>query len=229
MVLTMASVIQFFMQGGFFMLLLLACSVVSLTVILLRGFALRREAVVPAVLLRSVDSMKSGENDEAVMRLKRLVSGDTSALGRIVEVALQHLGWPKGENTEAVQTKARHEVVRLESGLIVLEVIIGIAPLLGLLGTVSGLVNVFATLGTSEGMADPRDIATGIAEALNTTIVGLAIAVPSLIAFSYFSKKIETMSVEMESLLADLLTKCYHKKIRIPASDYKSPDELLPE
>lgn len=223
MAVSIASVFDFFIQGGVFMFLLLICSVVSLAVILLRGFALRREAVAPSVIFRAVDRLQPGRDDEAVTRLRRLVSGDSSALGRIVEVALQHLAWPKNENTEAVQTKARHEVVRLESGLIVLEVVIGIAPLLGLLGTVSGLVNVFATLGASEGTADPRAIATGIAEALNTTIAGLAIAVPSLIAFSYFSKKIETLSVEMESLLADLLSKCYHRMIRIPERENRIP------
>ena len=104
-------------------------------------------------------------------------------------------------------------MVRLERGLIVLEVITGIAPLLGLLGAVSGLVHVFAHLGLSAGATDTKGIALGISEALNTTIFGLSIAVPSLIAFSYFSKKVEVMAVEMESLVADLLAKCYYGRI----------------
>ena len=212
----LASVIDFFLDGGFFMFLLVICSIVSLAVILLRASALRRSAVLPDVLVRSVENLAVEKDSEAVQRLARLVAGDRSALGRVIDVGLRHLAWPKSENVEAVQTRARHEVVRLESGLIVLEVIVGIAPLLGLLGTVSGLVGVFATLGAAEGAADPRDIATGIAEALNTTIAGLAIAVPSLIAFSYFSKKVETMAIEMESMVADLLAKCYHQKIKLP-------------
>jgi biopolymer transport protein ExbB len=77
---------------------------------------------------------------------------------------------------------------------------------------VSGLVTVFASLGASANVSDPRGIAKGISEALSTTIVGLAIAIPSLIAHSYFSKKIETMAAEMESLMADLLAKCYYQK-----------------
>jgi biopolymer transport protein ExbB len=81
-----------------------------------------------------------------------------------------------------------------------------------LLGAVSGLVTVFASLGASANVSDPRGIAKGISEALSTTIVGLAIAIPSLIAHSYFSKKIETMAAEMESLMADLLAKCYYQK-----------------
>src|SRR6185503_47369 len=111
------------------------------------------------------------------------------------------------ENMEAVQTKARHEIVRLESGLFVLEVIVGISPLLGLLGAVSGLVTVFAAFGANSAAEDPHGIAKGISEALSTTIVGLAIAIPSLISYSYFSKKIEKMSSDMETLMAELLSK----------------------
>jgi biopolymer transport protein ExbB len=132
----------------------------------------------------------------------------------VIQTALSHLTWPKGENVEAVQTRARHEIVRLESGLFVLEVIVGIAPLLGLLGAVSGLVKVFAAFGNSAANSDPHIIARGISEALSTTIVGLAIAIPSLIAYSYFSKKVETLAAEMESLVADLLAKCYYQKQR---------------
>jgi len=102
----------------------------------------------------------------------------------------------RSENVEVVETRARHEMVRLEKGLIVLEVIVGIAPLLGLIGAVSGLVHVFSNLGLSSGASDTRQIALGIAEALNATVFGLSIAVPTLIAFSYFSKKVEVMSVE---------------------------------
>ena len=85
---------------------------------------------------------------------------------------MQNLQWPKTENIQAVETRARHEVVRLEAGLVVLEVVVGIAPLLGLLGAVSGLVNVFANFGASSSINDPRGIAKGISEALTTTIVG---------------------------------------------------------
>ncbi len=208
-----SSIYHFFAQGGFFMILLLICSVVSLAIILLRGLALRRDLVMPPVFEAEIEGLQPDDAD-GVTNLTRRVHGDTSALGRITQVGLKHLNWPKSENMEAVQTRARHEVVRLESGLFVLEVIVGIAPLLGLLGAVSGLVTVFANLGASETVKDPRGLATGISEALSTTIVGLAIAIPSLIAHSYFSKKIETMAAEMESLIADLLAKCYFQKHR---------------
>ncbi|MEA3186976.1 MAG: biopolymer transport protein ExbB [Chthoniobacter sp.] len=208
------SVINFFLQGGFFMALLMVCSVVSLAVILLRGFALRRNTVMPPEIEQGVEELQPGDDTEAVVKLARLVRGDASPLGRIVQAGLQNLQWPKMENIEAVQTRARHEIVRLEAGLVVLEVVVGIAPLLGLLGAVSGLVTVFAHLGASATVSDPRGIAKGISEALSTTIVGLAIAIPSLIAYSYFSKKIETMAAEIESLISELLAKCYYQKQR---------------
>jgi biopolymer transport protein ExbB len=126
-----------------------------------------------------------------------------------VRIALQHLRSPRSDNVEAVQTRARHEMVLLEKGLIVLEVIVGIAPLLGLIGAVSGLVHVFSHLGLSSGASDTRQIALGIAEALNATVFGLSIAVPTLVAFSYFSKKVEVMSVEIETLVVELIGKCY--------------------
>jgi biopolymer transport protein ExbB len=227
------SMLHFFVNGGFFMFLLLLCSVASVTVIFLRGAALRRKAVMPPLIESSIEDLQPAGDPEVIVRLSRLVRGDMSPLGKIVQVGLRHLQWPKAENMEAVQTRARHEIVRMESGLVVLEVIVGIAPLLGLLGAVSGLVTVFANLGDSASVSDPRGIAKGISEALSTTVVGMAVAIPTLIAYSYFSKKIETMSAEMESIIADMLAKCYfHKQKRLsqrgsqtgPLSDF---DEMI--
>lgn len=203
-------IFNFITRGGMFMWPLLICSIVAVTVILLRAMALREKMVVPLVLETEIERLVPGASPERLMRIAQV---DNSPLARISLVALQHLRWPRSENVEAVQTRARHEMVRLERGLIVLEVITGIAPLLGLLGTVSGLVHVFAHIGLSAGGTDTKGIALGISEALNTTIFGLSIAVPSLIAFSYFSKKVEVMAVEMESLVADLLAKCYYGRI----------------
>lgn len=207
---TVNTVTGFFARGGLFMWPLLACSIVSLTTIILRTLALREKKVLPPLVENEIEQLVPGGSPE---RLSRLVHHDPSSLARITRIALQHLRWPRSENVEAVQTSARHEMVRLERGLIVLEVITGIAPLLGLIGTVSGLVHVFAHLGLSAGASDTKGVALGISEALNTTIFGLSIAVPSLIAFSYFSKKVEVMSVEMESLVSDLIAKCYYGRI----------------
>jgi biopolymer transport protein ExbB len=213
-------VLGFFSRGGLFMWPLLACSIVSVTIMILRGLALRRKIVMPATIEAEIERMAPGESPE---RLSRLVYHDSSSLARITRVALQHLRGPRSENVEVVQTRARHEMVRLERGLIILEVIVGIAPLLGLIGAVSGLVHVFSHLGLSSGASDTRQIALGIAEALNATVFGLSIAVPTLIGFTYFSRKVEVMSVEMETLVLELINNCYygratreHKTANIP-------------
>src|SRR5438445_3696127 len=199
-------VFGFFARGGLFMWPLLACSIVSVTMMILRGLALRRKIVMPAAIEAEIERMAPGESPE---RLSRLVYHDPSSLARITRVALQHLRGPRSENVEVVQTRARHEMVRVERGLIILEIIVGIAPLLGLIGAVSGLVHVFSNLGLSSGASDTRQIALGIAEALNATVFGLSIAVPTLIGFTYFSRKVEVMSVEMETLAMELIAKCY--------------------
>jgi biopolymer transport protein ExbB len=206
----LASVLDFLVRGGLFMWPLLICSVVALTVIILRTIALRRKNVLPLVIESEIERLVPGGSPE---RLGRIVREDGSSLARITAIALQNLRAPRSENIEAVETRARHEMVILERGLIVLEIITGIAPLLGLIGAVSGLVHVFSHLGLGTGSADTKAIALGIAEALNATVFGLSIAVPTLIAFSYFSKKVEVMSVEMETLVVELITKCYYGRI----------------
>src|SRR5213595_2933552 len=219
---TVQTIMSFFVKGGLFMWPLLVCSIVSVTTIILRGIALREKNVMPLVIQDEIERLVPGGSPE---RLSRLVHHDPSSLARIARVALQHLRGPRSENVEAVETRARHEMVRLEKGLIVLEVITGIAPLLGLIGAVSGLVHVFSHLGLSSGAADTRQIALGIAEALNATVFGLSIAVPTLVGFTYFSRKVEVMSVEMETLVVELINKCYygrsareHKVAQIPTS-----------
>ena len=214
------TVFGFFTRGGLFMWPLLACSIVSVTTMILRGLALRRKTVMPLLIEQEIERLAPGESPEL---LSRIVHHDLSSLARITRVALQYLRAPRSENIEAVQTRARHEMVRLEKGLIVLEVIVGIAPLLGLIGAVSGLVHVFSHLGLSSGAADTRQIALGIAEALNATVFGLSIAVPTLIGFTYFSRKVEVMSVEMETLVVELINKLYYGRSSREFETVKSP------
>lgn len=206
-----SAVWQFFISGGIFMWPLLACSIIAVTTIILRGLALRRKNVLPLVIESEIERLVPGGSAE---RLARIAQHDESSLARLVKTALQHLRAPRSETIEVVETKARHELVVLERGLIVLEVITGIAPLLGLIGAVSGLVHVFSALGISSGASNTQQVARGIAEALNATVFGLSIAVPSLVAFSYFSKKVEVMSVEMETLVVELIGKCYYGRVK---------------
>jgi biopolymer transport protein ExbB len=197
----LTSAFRFFEQGGIFMIFLLLLSIVAVTVMILRGTALREKAVLPPAIAEEIERLQPGAD---LSRLEKLIARHPSPLGRVAATVLKHLNWPRSETVEAVQTRARHEVAGLETGLVILEISTGIAPLLGLLGTLSGLVGIFAAVGS-----DPVLVARGIAEALNTTIVGLAVSVPCLIAHNHFQRRIEVMSVELESLISDLVAKCY--------------------
>jgi biopolymer transport protein ExbB len=210
------AIVGFFAQGGLFMVPLILLSVLATTVMLLRGIALRESAVMPAAIAEEVRRLQPGDE---LTPLTRLLREQASPLARILLTLIRHLSWPRNDNAEAVQTQARHETARLESGLVILEITTGVGPLIGLLGTLSGLVGMFANVGSG----DPMLIARGISEALNTTIVGLSVAVPSLVAHNYFMRKIEVMAVEMEAIAAELIGKCY------PNPDQQPTFETLEE
>ncbi len=203
---TSSGILDFFITGGIFMIPLVLCSVVGVAIVLLRAFALRERKVLPPAIQHEIEQLAPNTAPE---KLARLVHGNPSPLARIVRVAIVNLKRTKADNIEAVQIRARQEMLHLESGLVVLELIVGLGPLLGLLGAVSGLVSVFGSLGTSGAGSDPAGVAKGIAEALHTTIMGLAVAIPSLVAHSYFTKKVEVFAVQMEALVSELLAKCY--------------------
>jgi biopolymer transport protein ExbB len=207
----LSSLLQFFAKGGAFMYLLAACSVAGVAVILLRSLGLRRDLAVPPAIRAEIERLRP-ESEDPLARLNAFLMADRSPLGRIVRVALKHMHTNRSENQDAVQVAARVEMVRLEQGLFILEILVGITPLLGLLGAVSGLVKVFSAFGDSAGQSDPHIIASGISEALSTTVVGLAIAIPCLIAYSVFVRKLETIAAEMEALVSLLLSKCYHNR-----------------
>lgn len=199
---------EFLRAGGPFMYLLLLTSIVGLAFIIERGLALRWRKVVPPEVESAVENCLT-ETD--LPALQRVCTQKPSALSRVILVAAEHLDWPKGENIDAIQTRARHEVVHLERGLVVLEIVVGIAPLLGLVGTIHGLITLFGDLSRA-GLGDNTVLARGIAIALNTTLMGLLIAIPSLIAWSYYNKKVETIGVEMETLCDEFLQRQYRAR-----------------
>ncbi len=189
-------------------ILLAVTSVVGLAFIVERGLALRWGKVVPPVITTALAACKSRSDVEV---LRRVCAQKPSSLGRLLTLAADHLDWPKTENVDTLQTAARHEIVRLERGLIVLEIIVGIAPLLGLVGTIAGMMTVFGDLGQT-GLSDAAKLAQGIALILRATLIGLLIAIPSLIAWSYFSKKVEVLGIEMEALCDDFVRKQYQNE-----------------
>src|SRR5476649_919598 len=115
-------------------------SVVGLAFIVERALALRWGKVVPPEITASLAACATREDLE---KLRRVCVQKPSALGRLLQFAADRLDWPKDENVDALQTAARHEIVRLERGLVVLEIIVGIAPLLGLVGTIIGMMTLF--------------------------------------------------------------------------------------
>jgi biopolymer transport protein ExbB len=123
-------------------------------------------------------------------------------------LAYDHLKEPKEETVDLLETRARQEIVRLERGLVILEIVVGIGPLLGLVGTVHGLIRLFGELGQA-GLTDNTKLAAGISVALNTTLMGLLVAIPALVAWSYYSKKVENLAIDMEALLDRFLRQQY--------------------
>jgi biopolymer transport protein ExbB len=195
----------------FVYLLLGLTSVAGLAVVIWRGWMLRWDNVVPPTIVGAVADCRAPED---VKTLRKFCESKPSPLGRLLLTAADHLDWPKAENVGALETAARHEIVRLERGLVVLEIIVGIAPLLGLVGTIIGMIAVFGDLGQTglNNMNDASKLAVGISLILRATLIGLLISIPSLIAWSYFTKKVEVLAVELETLCDEFIRRQYRNE-----------------
>ena len=183
-------------------------SVVGVGVVLWRAWMLRWNKVVPPEIVEALADCQTQEDAKAV---RNVCEANPSPLGRLIRLATNRLDWPKADNMDSLEIAARHEVVHLERGLVVLEVIVGIAPLLGLVGTIAGMMTVFGNLGQT-GLSDAAKLAEGIALILRATLAGLLIAIPSLIFWSYFSKKVEVLTVEMETLCDEFIRRQYRDR-----------------
>ncbi|MFV1994909.1 MAG: MotA/TolQ/ExbB proton channel family protein [Verrucomicrobiales bacterium] len=215
-------IVYFLRSGGLFMLFIGVCSLIALSVVVHRAVFLRRKNVLPVLLEGELVHLERRVADGDTSRIGQILSEDDSTLARISRMALSGEHGSREEAAAALEVVAREEIVKLQVGIAALEVVITIAPLLGLLGTVSGLVSVFGTLGGAGAeLSDPAEVARGIAEALNTTIAGMVVAVPTVIAHSYFSKKIERYAVRMEVLMAMALAVIYR------GGDYDDPEAVM--
>ncbi len=201
---------SFLLSGGIFMGFIGVASFVALAVAIHVGLSLRKKVVVPAELTKEVERAERHFKSDNAAVLRQHLKQSGTPLGKIGAIAIDDRFADREEATQAVEANAREEVVKLQNGMGILEVVITIAPLLGLLGTVSGLVNVFSTLGSSaENAADPSRLAAGIAIALNTTIAGLVVAILTVIVHSIFTRRIEGLSARLEVLAADLIQAFY--------------------
>lgn len=187
--------IELVREGGWVMLPLILCSVVALGIILERFWSLRVRRVCPEHLLAEVwPWVKTGEADPKRMEALRR----HSPLGQILAAGLLHRNDSRDLMKEAIEDTGRHVVHELERYLNTLGTIAAITPLLGLLGTVLGIMQVFAVI-TSQGTANTQALSGGIAQALITTVAGLMIAIPALILYRYFRGKVDDLVVRMEA------------------------------
>ena len=134
-----------------------------------------------------------------------------SAFGRLLSSAIDHFHLSREDNVELLQTRARGEVIKMERGIVVLEIITGVGPLLGLVGTIFGLITLFKGMGVEATAEQTAMFSEGISLALEATLLGLAVAIPSLIGWSYYNRKIEAMVVEMENLCDEFLRSQYRR------------------
>lgn len=181
-------------SGGWLMLPLILCSIVVVAVVAERLWTLQTRRVAPEHLAAQVwNWLKAGELDQD--RLQALRAG--SPLGRILAAGLEQRHASREAMNEAIEDTGRHVVHELDRYLITLGTIASISPLLGLLGTVLGIMHVFAAISVA-GLGNPAMLAGGISQALITTVAGLTVAIPAYILHRYLRGKVEDLVVHME-------------------------------
>ena len=189
------------MAGGWAMLPILVCSAAALAIVLERWWTLRRKSVLPDGLGEEVRQWaRSGQLDPR--HLEALAAG--SPLGELLAGALAVRNRPREQIKERIEDTGRHVVHRMERYLNTLGTIALIGPLLGLLGTVIGLIRMFMQV-MGGGMADPTKMAGGIGEALICTATGLVVAIPAYVLHRYFRSKVAGYCIEMEKQATALL------------------------
>lgn len=186
--------IDLLVAGGWVMPLIVACSVVALSISIERYLALDRSKVAPPHLLATVwRDLKQGElNTQKLAQLRT-----NSPLGAILAAGIANRGQGRDVMKESISEAASHVVHDLEKYLNSLGTVAAIAPLLGLLGTVVGMIDVFTQI-TTVGTGNANALAGGISEALLTTAAGLIVAIPALVMHRYYTGLIDTIVVDLE-------------------------------
>lgn len=193
--------LNFIQSGGFFMWPLIACSVLTLAIIIERFWTLRRSKITPDGLLNSILIMLKEDklNRERIRDLQ-----NQGGLGSVFAAGLLNSKYGRNIMKESIEEAASHVIHELERFMNALGTIAAITPLLGLLGTVVGMIKVFSVL-MSEGTGDGSLLAGGISEALLTTAAGLGIAIPALIFHRFFARRIDSLVVTMEQQSTKLI------------------------
>ncbi len=193
---------ELFEKGGLCMYPILLGSVIGLACAFERSVALRRGRLVPRSLAAEVRSLLSGGRLDAV---RPACEASSSPLGRVLIAGLRrrHLGAPEME--KGIADQAAREIDTLRRNVRILSVISTITPLLGLLGTVFGMIAVFNAIGTERAMGNHEKLAAGIGEALLTTAAGLSVAIPFVLLFHWFNNRIQRAVREWEALATELV------------------------
>lgn len=188
------ALVEYFVRGGSWMWALLACSVIALAVIIYKSITLwlagRGSA---SVVEQTVDLIEAGHRDRAAGEVKASSASVSAVLASMLAAAETDHITPR----EAAEAAGAEEMASLESGLPVLSTIANIAPLIGFLGTVSGMIRAFTAI-AEHGMGEPGVVAAGIGEALITTASGLIVAIPCFIAYSFFVSRVNALALSIE-------------------------------
>jgi len=186
--------LEIFKSGGWLMIPLFACSIIAIGIIAERFWSLQDKRISPPELMTQIWQwlrFKQVDNN----RIKALQ--ENSPLGQILAAGLINRNHSREMTKESIEDIGRHVTLALGRNLNTLGTIAAISPLLGLLGTVFGMIKVFAVI-TTEGVGNPETLAAGISVALVTTATGLIVAIPSLIFYRYFRGRIDRIVVNME-------------------------------
>ncbi|MDR0881340.1 MAG: MotA/TolQ/ExbB proton channel family protein [Candidatus Adiutrix sp.] len=188
-------------RGGWVMYPILACSLTGLGLVVERLWALRRSRVIPGSFLVSVSGLLDRRRYDEVAFLSQEAE---SSAARLVGLALKLAGRRRALFKDNMEEAGRREAAGLNAHLGALYLVASISPLLGLLGTVSGMISAFNSIST-QGIGNPGLLAGGISEALLTTAAGLCVAIPALVAHRAILSRAESLTRDLEDLSADLL------------------------
>lgn len=193
--------VELVVKGGIFMYPILFCSVVALAVFMERLWVLRTTRVIPKEFVRNVEDLISKKKlSEAVF----LCQSNVSSIAKIFLAGLKNTRKGMWLIKEAIEERGGREATTLGKNVAILSTIANLTPLLGLLGTVSGMIKAFNAF-SIEGMSSPAILAGGIAEALITTATGLCVAIPAMVCHRFLKDKAESLVFQMEESSIRLL------------------------
>jgi len=189
-------------DGGWTEAVIILLSVVGLALMIEHAVSIRREKLIPPYILSELESLFDEEEYEEAMDV---CDREDSMLCRIVGAGLAKIGGGYGRMREAIEDVGEEEKTTLFQKISYLSLIASIAPMLGLLGTVIGMIESFNQIAALKGAANPSDLASGISKALITTCTGLIVAIPVLSAYMFFRNKVMKLSLEASAISGELL------------------------